>query len=218
MKRLVQIPAGLVDTLKRDEIVLRPHLRRCLFLIHVKLAPSEFYWAAVCSTTQLMLKVFVLFGFVGFLSLSGLIFATLFSHSFNEWQQTIRGMYLPLFAFVSILPILVVFLASLFSLGRFLADPGSVAGTRFRFSESGVVTESSVGKTDCDWTIYLKAQETLKYFLLYPSSAEAQVIPKRCLSTSGELELLRDLFRRHISRNNLKSACPLGSSGKRSKA
>ena len=112
MKRLVQIPAGLVDTLKRDEIVLRPHLRRFLFLIHVKLAPTEFYWATVCSTTQLMLKVFVLFGFVGFLSLTGLIFATLFSHSFNEWQQTIRGMYLPLFAFVSILPILVVFLAS----------------------------------------------------------------------------------------------------------
>jgi hypothetical protein len=208
MQRLVQIPAGLVDTIKRDEIVLisRPHVRRSLFLITVKLAPSEFYWAAVCSTTQQMRKVFVLFGFVGFLSLTGLIFATLFSQSFNEWQQTIRGMYLPLFAFVCILPILVVFLAPLFSLGRFLADPGNAAGARFRFSESGVVTERSVGKTDCGWTIYLKAQETLHYFLLYPSSAEAQVIPKRCLSTSGELEHLRDLFRRHISRNNLKFA------------
>jgi len=102
MQRLVQIPAGLVDTLKRDEIVLisRPHVQRSLFLIHVKLAPSEFYWAAVRSTTQQMRKVFVLFGFIGFWSLTGLIFATLFSQSFNEWQQTIRGMYLPLFAFV----------------------------------------------------------------------------------------------------------------------
>jgi hypothetical protein len=174
--------------------------------IHVKLEPSEFYWAAVRSTTQQMRKVLVLFGFAGFLSLAGLIFATLFSQSIDEWQRTIRGMYLPLFAFVGILPILVVFLAPLFSLGRFLADAGNAAGARYRFSESGVVTESSVGKTDCDWTIYLKAQETLNYFLLYPSSIEAQVIPKRCLSASGELKLLRDLFGRHISRNNLKFA------------
>lgn len=177
-----------------------------LVSIHVKLSPSEFYWAAVRSSTQQMRKVLVLFGFVGFLSLAGLIFATLFSRSFNEWQQTIRGMYLPLFAFVCILPIFVVFLAPLFSLRRFLADPGKAVGARFQFSESGVTTESSVGKTDCDWTIYRKAQETLNYFLLYPSSIDAQVIPKRCLSTSGELELLRDLIRRHISRNNLKSA------------
>jgi hypothetical protein len=177
-----------------------------LVSIHVKLAPSEFYWAAVRSTTQQMRKVLVLFGFIGFLSLAGLIFATLFSQSITEWQQTIRGMYLPMFAFLGILPILVVFLAPLFSLWRFLADPGNSAGARFRFSESGVVTESSAGKTDCDWTIYLKAQETLNYFLLYPSSTEAQVIPKRCLSTPGELELLRDLFRQHISRNNLRSA------------
>ena len=176
-----------------------------LVSIHVKLAPSEFYWAAVRSTTQQMRRVFVLFGFVGLFSIASLIFATLFSQSITEWQQTIRGMYLPLFAFVCILPIFVVFLAPLFSLGRFLADAGNTAGARYRFSESGVVTESSVGQTDCVWTIYRKAQETLTYFLLYPSSTEAQVIPKRCLSTSGELELLRDLFRRHISRNNLKS-------------
>jgi hypothetical protein len=59
-----------------------------LVSIHVKLAPSELYWAAVRSTTQQMRKVLVLFGFVGFLSLVGLIFATLFSQSIKEWQLT----------------------------------------------------------------------------------------------------------------------------------
>jgi len=174
--------------------------------ILVKLAPREFYWAAVRSTTQQMRRVFVLFGFIGLLSIAGLIFATVFSESIAEWQQTIRGMYLPMFAFLCILPILVVFLAPLFSLGRFLVDRGNAAGARYRFSESGVVTENSVGQTNRDWTIYRKAQETLNYFLLYPSRTEAQVIPKRCLSASGELDLLREMFRRHISRNNLKSA------------
>jgi hypothetical protein len=159
----------------------------------------------VRSTTQQLRKVLVLFSFVGFLSLTGLIFATLFSISIKEWQQTIRGTYLPLLAFVCILPIMVIFLAPLFSLVKFLANPGNAAGARIRFSESGVVTESAVGKTDWDWTLYLKAQETLNYFLLYPSNTDAQIIPKRCLSTSGEIELLRDLFRRHIARNNLKS-------------
>jgi uncharacterized membrane protein len=177
-----------------------------LVSIHVELAPGEYYWAAVRSTTQQMRRVFVLFGFIGLLSIAGLIFATVFSQSITEWQQTIRGMYLPMFAFLCILPILVVFLAPLFSLGRFLADQRNATGARYRFFETGVVTENSVGQTDCDWAIYRKAQETLTYFLLYPSGTEAQVIPKRCLSTSGELELLRDLFRRHISRNNLKSA------------
>jgi YcxB-like protein len=173
--------------------------------IHVKLAPSEFYWAAVRSTTQQMRKVLVLFGFVGFLSIAGLIFATLFSKSIKEWQQTIRGTNLPLFAFVCILPILVIFLAPLLSLVKFLANPGNAAGARIRFFESGVVTESDAGMTGWDWTIYLKAQETLNYFLLYPSNSDAQIIPKRCLSASGEVELLRDLLRQHIARHNLKS-------------
>jgi len=177
-----------------------------LVSIHVKLATCEFYWAAVRSTTQQMRRVFVLFGFVGLLSIAGLIFATLFSQSITEWQQTIRGMYLPMFAFLCILPILVVFLAPLFSLGKFLVDRGNAAGARYRFSETGVVTENSVGQTNSDWTIYRKAQETFNFFLLYPSSTEAQVIPKRCLSASGELDLLREMFRRHIPRNNLKSA------------
>ena len=127
--------------------------------IHVKLAPSEYYWASVRSTTQQMRKVLVLFGFVGFLSLAGLIFATLFSISIKEWQQTIRGTNLPLFAFVSILPIMVILLASLFSLVNFLANPGNKAGARIRFSESGILTESAVGKTDWGWTIYLKLKK-----------------------------------------------------------
>jgi hypothetical protein len=177
-----------------------------LVSIHVKLAPSEFYWAAVRSTTQQMRRVFVLFGFAGLLSVAGFIFATVFSQSITEWQQTIRGTYVPMFAFLCVLPILVMFLAPLFGLGKFLVDAENAAGARYRFSESGVVTENSIGQTDRDWTIYRKVQETLNYFLLYPSNAEAQVIPKRCLSTSGEVELLRDLFRRHISKNNLKSA------------
>jgi len=177
-----------------------------LVSIHVKLAPRECYWTAVRSTTQQLRKTLLLFSFVGFLSLSGLIFATLFSISIKEWQQTIRGTHLPLFAFVCILPIMVIFLAPLFSLVKFLTNPGNSTGARIRFSESGVVTESAVGKTDRNWTFYRKAQETLNYFLLYQSNTDAQIIPKRCLSTSGQIEVLRDLFRRHISRNNLKSA------------
>jgi YcxB-like protein len=176
-----------------------------LVSILVQLAPREFYWTAVRSTTQQLRKTLILFSFIGFLSVSGLIFATLFSVSIKEWQQTIRGTHLPLFAFVGILPIMVIFLAPLFSLAKFLANPGNAAGARIRFSESGVETASTVGKTDWDWTIYQKAQETLNYFLLYPSNYDAQIVPKRCLSTSGEIEFLRDLFRRHIARNNLKS-------------
>lgn len=173
--------------------------------IHVKLAPGEFYWGAVRSTTQQLRKVLVLFSFVGFFSLAGLVFTTLFSISIKEWQQTIRGTYLPLFAFVCILPIMVIFLAPLFSLAKFLANPRNATGARFRFSESGVVTEGALGKIDWDWAIYLKAQETLNYYLLYPTNTDAQIIPKRCVSTSGEIKFLRDLFRRHITRNNLTS-------------
>jgi uncharacterized membrane protein len=83
--------------------------------VHVKLTPKEFYWAAVRSTTQQLRKVFVLTGFVGVLVLSGIVFATILSRSFTEWQQTIRGMYLLLFALVVIFPILILFVAPLFS-------------------------------------------------------------------------------------------------------
>jgi hypothetical protein len=171
--------------------------------VHVKLTSAEFYWAAVRSTAQQLRKVFVLSGFVGVLVLAGMIFASILSRSFTEWQQTIRGMYLPLFALVFVFPILVLFIAPLFRTSRFLAGPGNTAGARFRFCESGVSTDGSVGKADSSWTTYLKAQETSDYFLLYPSSTDVQVIPKRCLSSPGEIRLLRELLRSHIPRNNL---------------
>lgn len=172
--------------------------------VHVKLTPAEFYWAAVRSTTQQLRKVLVLSGLVGVLVLSGIIFATILSRSFTEWQQTVRGMYLPLFTLVVIFPILVLFVAPLFSISRFLADPRNTTGLRFRFCESGVSTDSSVGKTDCNWTAYLKVQETPSYFLLYPSNTDVQVIPKRCLSSPAEIQFLRKLCRSHIPRNNLR--------------
>jgi|SRR5208282_5877289 len=174
--------------------------------LHVQLTPQEFYWAAVRSTAQQLRKLFVLSGFVGVLVLSGLVLTTILSRSFTEWQQTIRGTYLPIFALVFIFPIVVLFLAPLFSIGRFRADPRNSTGIRFRFSESGVSTASSIGEADCDWTAYRKAQETSSYFLLYPSRTDVQVIPKRCLSSPAEINLLRELFRSHIPRNNLRPA------------
>jgi glucan phosphoethanolaminetransferase (alkaline phosphatase superfamily) len=174
--------------------------------MHVKLTPAEFYWAAVRSTTQQLRKVLVLSGFVGVLVFTGIIFATILARSFTEWQQTIRGMYLPLFALVFVFPILIVFVAPLFSTGRFLAGPGNTAGARFRFSGSGISTENPTAKVDNNWAIYVKVQETSNYFLLYPSDSDIQVIPKRCASSPADLQLLRELFRSHIPTNNLRPA------------
>jgi YcxB-like protein len=172
----------------------------------VKLTPTEFYWTAVRATTQQLRKIFVLSGFVGVLILTGVVVATILAHSFTEWQQTIRGMYLPLFALIFAFPILVLFVAPLFSTGRFLANHANAAGVQFRFTDSGVSTEGSAGKVDSDWTVFRKAQETSNYFLLYPSNSDVQVIPKRCLSSPVEIQLLRELFRAHIPTNNLRPA------------
>jgi hypothetical protein len=126
----------------------------------------------------------VLFAFVGFLGIAGLILASFFSTSIKEGQQTIRETHLPLFAFVCILPILVIFLAPRFSIEKCLPNSRNAVGRsnpNFR-----------IGCRYRDWTVYLKAQETLNYYRLYPSNTDAQIIPKRCLSRSGEIELLRD--------------------------
>ncbi|SRR6266852_91562 len=169
--------------------------------VHVELTPSEFYWAAVRATAHQLRKFLIILGIVSLLCLGAVLLAAAYPRPDVEWQQTIKGMTpLPV---VIVLPLLFLFVVPLLSTKRFLADPRNSGGARFQFSESHVFVESSVGKTELNWSFFLRVLETPTCFFLYPSTSQAQVIPKRCLSNPSDKPILRELFRAHIPKHKL---------------
>jgi YcxB-like protein len=78
---------------------------------------------------------------------------------------------------------------------RFRTDPRLQQLISYTFSPSEIVIRASVGDSRLNWTAFAEVLETRKYFLLYPQSALAHVLPKRCFASQAEVEAFRQLLR-----------------------
>jgi hypothetical protein len=63
------------------------------------------------------------------------------------------------------------------------------------FSAEGMHIESEVARGDYKWSLFYQIVETPKTFLFMASARGAVYIPKRCLSGSDEIAVLRRLIR-----------------------
>ena len=170
-------------------------------IVDVKLRPTELYWASVFITARQLRKVLWIFGIMG------LLFVALFAMSWlrprpeMEWYESLQNSkpLLWIFAF----PLVMVFGTPLLTSRKFLADKRNDQGVRFEFLETGILIETSVGKTDLKWAAFLEALETKSTFFLFPTRSLARIVPKRCLTNQGEVESLRELLRCHIPKHRL---------------
>jgi hypothetical protein len=71
----------------------------------------------------------------------------------------------------------------------------------FKFSDEGgeVVTGSSEAKFL--WPVWVKYQETARFFLLYPSRTIVHILPKRAFASEQELIDFRNLLKQKIRRS-----------------
>lgn len=120
-----------------------------------------------------------------------------------EWRRLLDNSE-PAFAFF-LFPAVVVFVMPLINSKKFFSDPRSKDVVRFQFSDSNVSTESFIGKAEVNRLFFKEVVETpTTFFLFIPG--KAQVIPKRCLSNIGEVQILRELFRKNIPKHKLLQA------------
>jgi hypothetical protein len=81
----------------------------------------------------------------------------------------------------------------------FRDNPPLAQPSRYVFSASGVVVESSTGRSDLNWSIYQRVWETPDYFLLYTGQRTAGALPKRYFSSEEDIRAFRERLRSSVS-------------------
>jgi hypothetical protein len=175
---------------------IRPMTGQFPVAIHVKLTPSEFYWATVLITARQLRKVLWIFGAMGLIFTLLLVLGWLSPRPGADWYQILQNTKPLLWVFV--VPLVLMFIAPWLNTRKFLSDKRFAQGDKFGFSETGIQIESSVGKADLNWTVFVDALETNSTFFLFLTAAQARVIPKRYLQAPGEVQTLRELLSAHL--------------------
>lgn len=73
----------------------------------------------------------------------------------------------------------------------------------YRFDAEGIFNKSEVGEAQIKWNDLYKVAETKKVFLLYISRYQAFIIPKKEIKEDKEIQYLKDLLRKSVSKAKL---------------
>ena len=116
------------------------------------------------------------------------------------------------FFFYTLLVLASIYVLPLFSIENssrkqalaFYNDPlnaNTFLQTEIIFSETGIFGKYSYAEVNYKWNCINKKVETTEHFLLYISSNQAIIIPKREIKTETDKSKLLELFGKHITFN-----------------
>jgi hypothetical protein len=81
----------------------------------------------------------------------------------------------------------------------------------FQFNEDKLVLSSSSGNFSVLWKDIFKVKELKPCFVIYTSPIKYFLLPRRCINSANQLELLRNMFKQKIEKRKLKlKKYPLG--------
>jgi hypothetical protein len=80
----------------------------------------------------------------------------------------------------------------------FRKSPALRRPRRLIFRAEGIQFESEDARGEYKWSLFMRIMETRKVFLLLQTAHAATYIPKRCFSSPGDVELLRQLIRENF--------------------
>jgi hypothetical protein len=101
---------------------------------------------------------------------------------------------------LAILVLFVKYGAPFFSARTFVKkNPDKLGPAKHSVGPDGTSNESRHGEGKAKWTAYLRVRETPRFFLLYTQSNFAQILPKRCFDSPGELERYRQVLRTYYN-------------------
>jgi len=126
-----------------------------------------------------------------------------FSRADFEWSWSFGNIFAPLFFFI-LFPY-AFFIVPYFSSKKYLQRNPRLAGPNtYTFSASGVDVVTAESQSHLNWAAIQEARETRAQFLLYPQTAIAHVIPRRCFANAEQEANLRNLLRNHVKKIKLR--------------
>ena len=77
---------------------------------------------------------------------------------------------------------------------------------RYIFSPDGIVAETPLGNANVKWEAYRYVIEAPAMFLLYAQASFANIIPKRCFKSDGDIAAFRTLAKEKLPKSKLRKA------------
>ncbi len=162
----------------------------------VKLGYWEAYRLALVLTVSAFRWLLYLWGLVAVLSWLVVPLLLLFRRSPINWAAQMQNarplgwMFGLSLAFLFVLPLLAA--------RRVVTDKRLNRGVTYQLSNAGIRVENPVAKTDLSWPAIQRIRELRSGFLLFTSRNNAMSLPKRCINTTHDAAVLRELFRTHV--------------------
>ncbi|HUJ93408.1 MAG TPA: YcxB family protein [Candidatus Bathyarchaeia archaeon] len=69
---------------------------------------------------------------------------------------------------------------------------------RLTFSPEGILIESEDARAECRWTVFSRIGESSGLFFFQQTERTATYVPKRCLKSDREIQLMRELIRENF--------------------
>ena len=164
------------------------------------------YWEAsrlnVLMIASGLRKVLYVWGTAALMML-GLSALLLFKPSTHaEWADMLRNTNSLKWAFGT--PIIMVFGLSLLSASNLMKNEIARRGVKYEFSDAGIHMETSVSKSDLVWEAIHRVTGLSAEFLVFTNPKVPFAIPKRCFENAHEVSALRELFRSHAKKSDLR--------------
>jgi hypothetical protein len=122
------------------------------------------------------------------LGIIGLVLGAGFYFYTDHWL----GLFL---IFMSILLLVMQLIIPSLAFGRVYRRNSAMFGMRtVTISDTGIVSDHQLGRSESAWNMYQKFRETEKLFLLYQSPDLIGILPKRVFSKPEELQQFRTLI------------------------
>lgn len=123
-----------------------------------------------------------------------------------------RPIKLDSYFFYSIAIIAAIYIAPIFDINNvyrktilaFVHNPlneNIFESTNLIISENGIFAKGKYTETKYNWESFVKKEEDNTFYYLFLGSDQALLIPKRCLKTNIEKELIENLFAKYVSFN-----------------
>ena len=173
-----------------------------IITVFVKLDYWDAYRSNVILTIRVFRKVLWGFGIAGICLLLAWTLAYLRPRPEADWQQIIRNSNAVLWAFA--VPILFVYIVPLLSARRIVRDERVKAGVRYQLSAEGIHVETSVARSDWQWSAIRQVVETRHGFLLFTTPIIANTLPLRCFAQEADIVDARELFRANVLKTKLR--------------
>lgn len=86
-----------------------------------------------------------------------------------------------------------------------LRDPRSKNGFTYNVSNDGVRVDGSAGRSENNWTAFVRATEARSAFSLFVTRDSFHLLPKRCFASSEDIDRFRTIIRTNVPATRLKA-------------